>query len=160
MAAWPPSATGFFDISSVFQVNGLAPQQFKHQTYRTTQSRPRNKQRPPMQQQQQQQQSGSGNNEQGPSHSNQRVTSSGQPHQYHNSQHHAHQQANYGAAKTSSKMAGNENAPRASLEPTHEYQPPGVPFVNANISPIGKFELFLYVQGGPNFDAFKWKVLY
>lgn len=126
MAAWPPSATGFFDISSVFQVNGLAPQQFKHQTYRTTQSRPRNKQRPPMQQQQ----LGSGNNDQGPSHSNQRVTSSGQSHQYHNSQHHA----NYGAAKTSSKM---ENAPRASLEPTHEFQAAGVPFVNANISPIG-----------------------
>ncbi|CAH1975430.1 unnamed protein product [Acanthoscelides obtectus] len=33
--AWPPSATGYFDISSVFQVNGLAPQGFKHpsQTY-------------------------------------------------------------------------------------------------------------------------------
>nr|CAH7728709.1 unnamed protein product [Callosobruchus chinensis] len=28
--AWPPSATGYFDISSVFQVNGLAPQGYKH----------------------------------------------------------------------------------------------------------------------------------
>lgn len=53
VAAWSPSATGFFDISSVFQVNGLAPQQFKHQNYRGSQSRPRNKQRPAIQSQQQ-----------------------------------------------------------------------------------------------------------
>ncbi|CAH1155731.1 unnamed protein product [Phaedon cochleariae] len=37
--AWPPSATGYFDISSVFQVNGLAPQSFKHPpTYRSNQN--------------------------------------------------------------------------------------------------------------------------
>ncbi|KAJ8967894.1 hypothetical protein NQ314_002585, partial [Rhamnusium bicolor] len=43
--AWPPSATGYFDISSVFQVNGLAPQTFKHPPYRSNQSRPRKQSR-------------------------------------------------------------------------------------------------------------------
>lgn len=47
--AWPPSATGYFDISSVFQVNGLAPQSFKHPPYRATQSRPRKQSRGGMQ---------------------------------------------------------------------------------------------------------------
>lgn len=66
VAAWPPSATGFFDISSVFQVNGLAPQPFKHQSYRSAQTRPRNKQRSV--QQQQQSSSSSSSEQQGPSH--------------------------------------------------------------------------------------------
>ncbi|KAG5881766.1 hypothetical protein JTB14_005529 [Gonioctena quinquepunctata] len=43
--AWPPSTTGYFDISSVFQVNGLAPQNFKHTAYRTNQNRPRKQSR-------------------------------------------------------------------------------------------------------------------
>ncbi|XP_050295797.1 la-related protein Larp4B-like isoform X2 [Anthonomus grandis grandis] len=84
VTAWPPSATGFFDISSVFQVNGLAPQQFKPQNnYRGSgQNRPRNKQRGG----QSQQQSSSSNDQQGPSHSsnngsNNSNSSSNQPQQ-------------------------------------------------------------------------------
>uniref|UniRef100_V5GQ78 La-related protein n=2 Tax=Anoplophora glabripennis TaxID=217634 RepID=V5GQ78_ANOGL len=44
-SVWPPSATGYFDISSVFQVNGLAPQTFKHPPYRSNQTRPRKQSR-------------------------------------------------------------------------------------------------------------------
>ncbi|XP_072397103.1 uncharacterized protein Larp4B isoform X3 [Diabrotica undecimpunctata] len=44
--AWPPSGPGLYDISSVFSVNGLAPQNFKHPTtYRTNQNRPRKQSR-------------------------------------------------------------------------------------------------------------------
>lgn len=43
--AWPPSATGYFDISNMFHVNGLAPQNFKHPPYRTSQSRLRKQSR-------------------------------------------------------------------------------------------------------------------
>ncbi|CAG9855931.1 unnamed protein product [Phyllotreta striolata] len=43
--AWPPSAPGYFDISTVFQVNGLAPQSFKHPNYRSNQNRSRKQSR-------------------------------------------------------------------------------------------------------------------
>ncbi|XP_057666891.1 la-related protein Larp4B isoform X5 [Diorhabda carinulata] len=46
--AWPPSPN-YFDINTVFQVNGLAPQNFKHQNYRTNQNRPRKQSRNAMQ---------------------------------------------------------------------------------------------------------------
>lgn len=42
-AAWPASGA-FYDISSVFQVNGLAPQTFKPQQYRSS-TRPRKQSR-------------------------------------------------------------------------------------------------------------------
>lgn len=42
-AAWPTGGT-FYDISSVFQVNGLAPQTFKPQPYRSS-TRPRKQSR-------------------------------------------------------------------------------------------------------------------
>ncbi|KAJ8977888.1 hypothetical protein NQ317_010083 [Molorchus minor] len=69
--AWPPSATGYFDISSVFQVNGLAPQTFKHPTYRSNQSRPRKQSRGAMQ-------SGSDQSSQGGSSSSSRPSTSQQ----------------------------------------------------------------------------------
>lgn len=45
LQAWPPASTPYYDIGSVFSVNGLAPQgTFKQAPYRTN-PRPRNKQR-------------------------------------------------------------------------------------------------------------------
>ncbi|XP_019761782.1 la-related protein 4B isoform X3 [Dendroctonus ponderosae] len=141
VAAWSPSATGFFDISSVFQVNGLAPQQFKHQNYRGSQGRPRNKQRPAIQSQQQQ----SNNEQQGQPHGSQpaRVSSSlmgGVPHrpsspnygymgQVPNSTHHPQQRfSSLGSLvnsstfnRTSSRMSGHEGPTRPPTPEPPEY---------------------------------------
>ncbi|CAG9770962.1 unnamed protein product [Ceutorhynchus assimilis] len=115
VATWPSSNTSFFDISSVFQVNGLAPQQFKHQTYRSTQNRPRNtKQRNSMQSQQPQQSSTS--NEQGPSHSNQpsRVPTTSHPVSSHRSASPAGPHPHY-------QNSSNSNQSGTSVGPVHHH---------------------------------------
>ncbi|XP_074033044.1 uncharacterized protein isoform X2 [Leptinotarsa decemlineata] len=42
---WAPAAAGFFDLSNVFNANGLSPQNFKHSHYRTNQNRSRKQSR-------------------------------------------------------------------------------------------------------------------
>ncbi|XP_066250714.1 uncharacterized protein Larp4B isoform X2 [Euwallacea similis] len=154
MPAWPPSATGFFDISSVFQMNGLAPQQFKP-NYRSVQGRSRNKRPNPGGQAPPGSSGGSSSSDQqGPSHSSHssRVSmppphqagSPGVGHQFQNNSHHHHHshhhQGGYSSVapnKTSSKMAGSEGAARAPLEPPEYAGPhPGGHYINAGMSPM------------------------
>ncbi|KAF7272434.1 hypothetical protein GWI33_014780 [Rhynchophorus ferrugineus] len=165
--AWAPSAPSYFDLSSVFQVNGLAPQAYKHQSYRPTPGRPRNKQRNAPQQQQQQQ-TGSSEQQQGPSNSQQtRVPSTAQQGAGHRaaSPTHAHQNHQFsgghpsnGNVKTSSKVSGGEcAAPRASLEPQEAV---GAHYISASMPPMAavpilhpdsRLDMFSYVAAPPLF---------
>ncbi|XP_060535819.1 uncharacterized protein LOC132707861 isoform X2 [Cylas formicarius] len=159
--AWPPSAAGFFDISSVFQVNGLAPQQYKHQPYRSNPGRPRKQSRGG------QIQSGGGVGEpqqQGPSSvPNLRSTNASQPQQVHRAaspmmQQPQQQQPGGGGgggngAKMSSKMAGGgEGMMRVVVPDLQEAQivnsagpPIGLPLMH----PDGTVDMYRFAPAAP-----------